>query len=149
MVPQYIIIHHSLTKDGKTKDWDAIRKYHMGHNGWTDIGYHYGVESVDGIIRIIPGRAENVQGAHVGDGGFNSKSLGVCIVGNYDLEPCPAANLGVALDLVQKLMTKYGIKPSNVIGHREAQAMAGLVPALRKSCPGRLFDMNDFRARLK
>lgn len=146
---EYIVIHHSLTKDGKTKDWDAIRKYHMGANGWSDIGYHYGVESVDGIIRVIPGRSETTVGAHVGDGGFNSKSLGICVVGNYDLEVPPAKNLEVALNLVQGLMKKYGVPPSKVIGHREAQKMAGVPLDGRKSCPGKLFDMDAFRGKLK
>ena len=46
MNPQYIIFHHSLTKDGTVVDWEAMRRYHEQVNGWSDIGYHYGIERV-------------------------------------------------------------------------------------------------------
>ena len=56
MNPQYIVIHHSLTKDGTVADWEAIRRYHKEINGWSDIGYHYGIERVGMFVLPRVGR---------------------------------------------------------------------------------------------
>ena len=51
----------------------------------------------------------------------------------------------LAKRLVRALMATHGIHAENVIGHWEAQEMAGIPADQRKSCPGRLFDMAAFR----
>ncbi|GAG83798.1 unnamed protein product [marine sediment metagenome] len=43
-----VILHHSLTKDGEVKDFDAIKKYHIEKMNMIDIGYHYVIEMVNG-----------------------------------------------------------------------------------------------------
>ena len=144
MNPLNIIIHHSLTADGQMVNWQAIRKYHIETNGWKDIGYHYGIENVYGQYEILKGRFDNMTGAHAK--GFNQDSIGICLIGNYDdHEPLP-----IQLDLLQRLVisliTIYGIKVANVLGHRETYARLGK-PQL-KICPGRLFDMIKFRKSL-
>jgi hypothetical protein len=48
MNPEYIVIHHSLTPDNQTVSWNAIRRYHIDVNKWADIGYHYGIENING-----------------------------------------------------------------------------------------------------
>ncbi len=85
--PEYIVIHHSLTKDGIVADWEAIRKYHREVNGWSDIGYHYGIERVGRRILLQVGRPESEFGAHTKEMHMNSKSLGICVVGNFDQAP--------------------------------------------------------------
>lgn len=47
MKPSGVIIHHSLTRDGKTVDWNAIDKYHREVKGWKKVGYHCGVERIN------------------------------------------------------------------------------------------------------
>lgn len=153
MPVQYIVIHHSLTKDGDSVNWDAIRKYHMEVNGWNEIGYHFGIERIKDDYHIMLGREMDKMGAHAKDGGFNKKSFGICIVGNWDLEVPPDKPWILAIMFTKKLIEYLATKGmpipiNNVIGHREAQEMAGLPPEGRKSCPGKLFDINKFRQEL-
>ena len=80
-----VVIHHSETDDnGTPKDLDALRKYHIEHNGWSDIGYHYIIEKVGGVYRVFAGRSINQNGAHAI--GFNGTHIDVCCVGNFDID---------------------------------------------------------------
>jgi hypothetical protein len=137
--PEYIIIHHSLTKDRKVVDWQAIRKYHMD-KGWNNVGYHYGIELVNEIPEILIGRFENQAGAHCKQQGMNRKSLGVMICGNFD-EEHPIESVWIrALQLVRFLKFDYEISSSKIVGHNYF--------ADYKSCPGTKFDMDKFRDEL-
>lgn len=140
-----IIIHHSLTKDGQSVDWAAIRRYHVDHLHWADVGYHYGIEQIDGSWQILKGRMDTESGAHCL--GFNHDSIGVCVVGNYDLAAPPEEALALLRRLVRSLMWIYGVATPNVIGHWESYAVRGIIP--QKSCPGRKFDLDAFRQSLQ
>lgn len=144
----HIIIHHSLTPDSVSKSWAAIRKYHMETNGWQDIGYHYGIENVDGKYEIMKGRAEGKTGAHTKELNMNKVGLGICLVGNFDRLVPAAAQWSCALGLVRQLMAEHHIPRENVWGHREAQEKGGLAPEHRKTCPGKAFNMDLFRSSL-
>jgi len=139
----HIIIHHSLTKDGKTVNWKAIRKYHTQDKGWSDIGYHYGIEYVDGAVQIQYGRPITRVGAHVR--GMNKNTIGICVVGNYDVKKPEQDKLEVLGAVVRTLQSAFKVPRSRVIGHWEAQKLQGI--KRRKSCPGSRFDMNTFRRK--
>ena len=148
MKPEWIVIHHSATRDSGTVSWDAIKRYHMEVNGWQDIGYHYGVELVGDSYVVLFGRQPTVAGAHSKELNFNNKSLGVCLVGNFDEAPPPAEQLKAAAWIVKILMRTFGIPVERVIGHRDVGLMAGfdwkLGPQVYKSCPGSQFLMPAF-----
>ena len=139
MRPSSIVIHHSLTKDGKTVSWDDIRRYHKGL-GWRDIGYHFGVELVDNEYEVMVGRMLNESGAHCKQEEMNYKSIGICCVGNFDDYAPPQAQWELTLRLVRSLMEVFYINRENVFGHNQF--------ASYKTCPGKSFNMDTFRKGL-
>lgn len=163
MTPTEILLHHSATKDGRTFSWGAIRRYHMswaykgyiidseeGHRllaegktgvkkPWNAIGYHFGVERVNDHIEILFGRMPNRDGAHCWQDGMNKKSVGICVVGNFDEVKVPRSQWYATLRLVKWLMEAYNIPKEKVDGHRIYAP---------KSCPGEKFDLDEFRGML-
>lgn len=138
LIRSHIMVHHSLTRDGTTVSWGAIRRYHVEQRGWRAIGYHYGVELVGDYYEALLGRSELERAAACPQGQMNLRALHVCCVGNFDLEPPPRAQLESLVELVIKpAMAEYGIPPEHIVGHRDFN------PA--KSCPGRLFDLEVVR----
>lgn len=144
----YVIVHHSATKDGKTVNTRAIKKYHIRVKGWSNIGYHFLCERVGDTYHIEVGRPMNEPGAHCRDGGFNFKSIGVCMIGNFDLAEPPKDQLKLTYKLIQNIQNVLNIQNKNVIGHREAQALAGTLADRRTHCPGLKNDMVAFRREL-
>lgn len=134
MKPEYIIIHHSHTADTQTASWPAIRQFHLS-NGWQDIGYQFGLEDLRGSVEILMGRFMDEPGAHCV--GYNSKSIGICLVGNFDAAEPSKEIWDKAINLVRNLQRLFSIQRKNVLGHRETGAP--------KTCPGSKFDMDKFR----
>jgi hypothetical protein len=130
----HIVLHHSLTKDGETVSWQAIRKYHTETQGWSDIGYHYGVELVNDEHEVLVGRPEHLAAAAVKENDMNRLGIHVCLVGNFDIAPPSEAMLQVAVGrILRPLMVRYGIAADGIVGHH--------LYAPYKSCPGTQFDI--------
>lgn len=128
-----VILHHSLTKDAKVVDFNAIKRYHIHTNGWRDIGYHYIIEFVNGSVRTFKGRSTNVSGAHTK--GHND-SIGVCVVGNFDLAPPSQEHMEELYKLLDDLEKEFG--GIEIKGHCDYSY---------KTCPGKKFPLETVKAR--
>ena len=135
MIPNSIILHHSLTMDSGTVSWGAIRRYHMEELFWVDVGYHFGVEQVGLDYEIFVGRMLNEMGAHCK--GHNDESIGICFVGNFDNEPPPKVQWDLGVRLVKSLQEVFTIPKDHIYPHSRF--------APWKSCPGRKFNVADFK----
>jgi len=135
MRPEQIIVHHSSSPDdGYRSNWNDIRRWHVDHNGWVDIGYHAGVESIGGVYEALMGRPWDVQGAHCL--GHNANSLGICFVGNWNDAAPPEDQLRTGARLIKLWMRTHGITIDRVLAHRDYSST---------DCPGRMFDMERLK----
>jgi N-acetylmuramoyl-L-alanine amidase len=84
---RFAVVHHTAGTNQYTAAQSAaivrgIQRYHVGANGWNDIGYNF---LVDKYGQVFEGRgggiAANVVGAHAR--GFNTGSTGVAVLGTY------------------------------------------------------------------
>jgi hypothetical protein len=149
---EFVVVHHSLTKDGETVSWGAIEHYHTAVKGWRDIGYHAGVELVGGRPYALLGRDVGEPAAACREVGMNVRGLHVCVVGNFDVEgPTEDVMAVLARRVVLPWMLQFDITAERVIGHRDAGLMDGLdwTKGQYKSCPGRAFDLERLRRLLR
>ena len=135
-----IVIHCSATPNGRWHDVRDIDLWHQ-HRGFKRdeafrhrhnptlhaIGYHF-VIYTNGCIAT--GRHLNEVGAHAG--GFNSKSIGICMVGadRFYREQWLMLRDNV-------LLLQRDHPQARVVGHRD-------LPKVKKSCPG--FSVADWLA---
>ena len=134
--PNKIILHHSLTEDNKLlSSYEAIKRYHMEVNGWSDIGYHAVIEYVDNVLTFREGRSWQASGAHCI--GQNNESLGWCIVGNYDEDYLTEEHIEFILLKQKEWETKLNRKlPLDM--HRNYSGY--------KSCPGANVSLELFKS---
>jgi len=138
-IPKRVIVHHSLTKDSATVSWGAIRRYHTQTLKWAGIGYHCGVELIisgdEPCYEALLGRMWDRSGAHAR--GHNHNSLGICFVGNYDKIAPKKEMLEAGARVIALWLKLYGLTVDDIYSHHNFN--------INKSCPGKLFDMEQLK----
>ncbi len=124
-----LVIHHTA---GANRDFSAleIARYHVEHNGWPGIGYHFVVHP-DGSIDYV-GDMATIR-YHVGL--LNATSVGICLAGDFTAEWPTDAALHATCRLVQALRAFWPDIP--VVGHCDIWLETGRGPT---SCPGETWD---------
>lgn len=118
---QYIVLHHAAASVCSPED---IHEWHL-KRGWAGAGYHYFVRK-DGIVYSL--RPENTVGAHCQ--GYNSKSIGICCEGNFEVEQMGEKQSAALIELVRYLKKKY--PNAKIVGHRDLAAT---------NCPGKNYPL--------
>lgn len=128
----FIVVHCSATKPTMDIGAKEIRQWHLDKD-WLDIGYHYVIRR-DGTLEN--GRDLMAAGAHVA--GFNSRSVGICLVGGVSNTGRSENNFTKAQfdtleDIVRRLKLVW---PQAIVqGHRD-------FPNVKKDCP--CFDVESW-----
>ncbi len=134
----HVIVHHS----SRRYDLPAFVRFRHRLRGWEDTGYHYligdGRFSEDG--KLYTGRLEEHQGAHAL--GYNDRSLGVCLIGNLDIDHPTERQIESLLRFLERYRTAKRIPLERILGHRE-------LPDVIKSCPGSNVSMDRLRESLR
>ena len=139
---RYIIIHHSATEEGSSL---AFHRAHQA-KGWDSVGYHFVIDNGEsgrpsGFIEVTPRWLKQQDGAHCKAADMNTKAIGICLVGNFDLDRVPYAQRKALTELVNKLRVYYNIPPKNILRHGE-------VRGAQTDCPGRKFPWRKFKSGL-
>lgn len=138
-----VVIHHSASAT-EALTWDRIGEIHMAPkprgNGFSSIGYHYGIVD-DGLtwgLRI--GRPIESIGAHAA--GANVGSIGVMFEGNYSETELPEEAFWLGVIWVSALMREYDVTAQRLLPHRGAGTT-------QTECPGTKFPWDRFVRTVK
>ena len=123
--PIYLIVHHSGGTDANpladtsNHTFEIINEYHKQKWNFKSslgyyIGYHY---FIDKNGNVTQGRADTDEGAHTK--GYNAKSIGICLAGNFDATLPTPAQIEALKALLLRLSNKYGITNENIVPHRK------------------------------
>ena len=135
---RWIVIHHSATPAGSAAVFDKMHKA----KGWDELGYHFvignGTDSGNGQVEVGPRWPKQKWGAHAktADNKFNEYGIGICLVGNFDLERPTPQQLASLNKLVCYLMRTYHVPADRVLGHGETKAT---------DCPGKYVNIAQIR----
>lgn len=130
---EYVALHH--TAGPRNQSAKIIHDWHI-ELGWSGIGYHYLVRypGKDGIA--IVEKVRPVKSIPACVKGFNSSTVCVAMVGDYNKEEPQDFYLEVVCKFLADLMKNLG--SVRLLGHRE-------FPSQDTDCPGTKVDMNLIR----
>jgi peptidoglycan hydrolase-like protein with peptidoglycan-binding domain len=106
------MVHHSGANANQSVR--AIQDFHMDTRGWSDIGYNFLVRNTGAIYE---GRGWDRIGAHCTN--WNTSSIGVCLIGDYQTTEPPAVALASIAWLYDQAVHHVG-HPLHPMGHRDA-----------------------------
>lgn len=134
---EYIIVHHeappSITESprfGIVNDYHKQKGFPKSLLGYY-CGYHYFIEKTGQVWKA---KNDDEIGAHTV--GYNDKSIGICLAGNFDLEKPSQTQENALQRLLQEKVDVYHIPYENIVPHRKFSP---------KSCYGR--NLSDDWAR--
>jgi hypothetical protein len=116
---RWIVLHHSATPSGSAAVFDRMHR----DKGWDELGYHFvignGTNSGNGQVEVGPRWPKQKWGAHAKtpNNQFNDFGIGICLVGNFDVERPTPEQLRSLTRLIAYLERTYRISTKNVLGH--------------------------------
>lgn len=150
MAIQYLILHHSASLKDKTTA-EHVNEWHRKRNWGTwrkpvkaqksSLGFYsqygYIIERNGAVVQC---RKDDEISWHSGDWDMNTKSIGICLLGNFDKEKPDNEQIFALRDLLKGLAGKYNIPKENILGHNEVKTTR---------CPGKEIKIAYIRTLIK
>lgn len=138
-----IILHHSATPVDDALNMHRVHKARGMKNG---LAYHFVIsngsrKAYDGEIYIGPRWKGQLDGGHVKKLSLNKTSIGICLIGNFELRAPTAKQLNALEGLCEYLMKRCGIQKSQVTTHK-------IIHPGHTACPGKFMSLPAILKRL-
>ncbi|WP_369370815.1 N-acetylmuramoyl-L-alanine amidase [Promicromonospora sp. Populi] len=142
-------VHHTVNPNDYTTVAEAMQlirndqAYHQETNGWCDIGYNFLVDKWGNIYEGAQGSIDApIIGAHTG--GFNTRTVGVSMVGTYTTEAPSAAQMDSVANIIGYRLSRYSVDPDESATFTSAGLTAGgRYPAGQQVVLPRVFGHRD------
>ena len=123
-VPQYLVIHHTggidanPLADSSNQTFEIVDAYHKQlWNFVSSLGHYIGYQYfIDKTGKLTQGRADTDEGAHTI--GYNLKSLGICLAGNFDATLPTQAQIDTLKTILSQKSLQYSIPLEKIVPHR-------------------------------
>lgn len=138
-----IIIHHSATP---IDDAVNMHKVHLARGMKNGLAYHFVIsngsrKARDGEIYLSNRWKGQLDGGHVKKQEWNRTSIGICLIGNFEIRPPTSKQLSALEGLCEYLMKRCKLQANDVTTHT-------LFHPKHTVCPGKYFSLTGLRRRL-
>ena len=139
-----IVIHHSATPTDDAMNMHRVHKARGMKNG---LAYHFVIsngsrKAKDGEIHVGGRWKGQLDGGHMKKSSLNKSTIGICLIGNFELRAPTSSQLNSLEALCRHLMKSRRISHSNVTTHK-------ILHPNHTACPGKHFSLSSFIKRLK
>ena len=140
---QHIIVHHSATP---IDDAVNMHKVHLARGMKNGLAYHFVIsngsrKARDGEIYLSNRWKGQLDGGHVKKQAWNRTSIGICLIGNFEIRPPTSKQLSALEGLCEYLMKRCNLQANDVTTHT-------LFHPKHTVCPGKHFSLTGLRRRL-
>ena len=140
-----VVVHHTAGTNSYTKSESAsivraTQAYHVKSRKWCDLGYNFLVDKYGQIFEGRRGGLDRaVRAAHSGNDPVNTFTMGVSMMGNYDVvKPTEALKDSMVKLLGWRMGTNFlPAKGKYSLGGKSLNMIAGHRDVLSTACPGR------------
>ncbi len=138
-----IVIHHSATPVDDAMNMHRVHKARGMKNG---LAYHFVIsngsrKAYDGEIFIGDRWRGQLDGGHMKKLSDNQTSIGICLIGNFELRAPTNKQMNSLEGLCEYLMTKCKLKANQVTTHKVHHPNHTV-------CPGKFFSLSLLKKRI-
>ena len=138
-----IVIHHSATPVDDAMNMHRVHKARGMRNG---LAYHFVIsngsrKAYDGEVHIGDRWKKQLDGGHMKKLSDNKTSIGICLIGNFELRAPTAMQMKSLEGLCEYLMRHCRLGPSQVTTHKVHHPNHTV-------CPGKYFSLPSLRKRI-